>query len=125
MIHSKVMVIDDKVLRIGSANINNRSMGTDTECDLTIEATSASEREKITHIRNRLIADHTGLTPSDVGQAFQRHRACSQHAIFLREVTACARSMTASPILRRWHATSKASPILSIQSLLKPCRPWN
>ena len=44
MIHSKVMVIDDKLLRIGSANINNRSMGTDTECDLTIEASSASER---------------------------------------------------------------------------------
>jgi phospholipase D1/2 len=71
MIHSKVMVIDDKLLRIGSANINNRSMGTDTECDLAIEARSATESEKITEIRNRLIADHTGLTPSEVDQAYR------------------------------------------------------
>lgn len=71
MIHSKVMVIDDKLLRIGSANINNRSMGTDTECDLTIEASSPHEREGITAVRNRLIADHTGLTPVEVGQSWQ------------------------------------------------------
>ena len=30
--------IDDTLLRIGSANINNRSMGFDTECDLSLEA---------------------------------------------------------------------------------------
>jgi phosphatidylserine/phosphatidylglycerophosphate/cardiolipin synthase-like enzyme/uncharacterized membrane protein YdjX (TVP38/TMEM64 family) len=71
MVHSKVMVVDDKLLRIGSANINNRSMGTDTECDLTIEASNASERGTITDIRNRLLADHTGLTPSQIAQAFQ------------------------------------------------------
>ena len=41
MMHSKVMIIDDRFLRIGSANLNNRSMGTDTECDLAIEAGSA------------------------------------------------------------------------------------
>ena len=44
MVHSKVMVIDDTFLRVGSANLNNRSMGADTECDLVIEARSASER---------------------------------------------------------------------------------
>jgi phospholipase D1/2 len=71
MIHSKVMAIDDKLLRIGSANINNRSMGTDTECDLTIEADSVCEREKITAVRNRLIADHTGMTPAEVGEALK------------------------------------------------------
>src|SRR5215813_11504096 len=37
-IHSKVLVVDDEWLRIGSANICNRSMGLDTECDLTFEA---------------------------------------------------------------------------------------
>src|SRR4029078_9320404 len=44
MVHSKVMVIDDRLLRIGSANLNNRSMGTDTECDLAIEAATAEQR---------------------------------------------------------------------------------
>src|SRR5262245_58932634 len=36
MIHSKVMVVDDRFLRVGSANMNNRSMGADTECDLAV-----------------------------------------------------------------------------------------
>src|SRR5262245_17108657 len=38
MVHSKVMVVDDVLLRVGSSNLNNRSMGLDTECDLAIEA---------------------------------------------------------------------------------------
>jgi phospholipase D1/2 len=58
MVHSKVMVIDDRLLRIGSANLNNRSMGTDTECDLVIEADRAETRGQIAAIRNRLIAEH-------------------------------------------------------------------
>ena len=37
-IHSKVMVVDDKLLRVGSANLARRSMGMDTECDLAVEA---------------------------------------------------------------------------------------
>ena len=38
IVHAKLAVIDDVMLRIGSANINNRSTGFDTECDLVIEA---------------------------------------------------------------------------------------
>ena len=37
-VHAKVLVIDDRLLRIGSSNLNNRSMGLDTECDLAIDA---------------------------------------------------------------------------------------
>ena len=33
-LHSKVMIVDDEWLRIGSSNISNRSMGVDTECDV-------------------------------------------------------------------------------------------
>jgi hypothetical protein len=29
-VHSKVMIVDDEIARIGSANLNNRSMGLDT-----------------------------------------------------------------------------------------------
>ena len=61
MIHSKVMVIDDKLLRIGSANINNRSMGTDTECDLTIEAAECGR----TRSRSRISA--TASSPTTRG----------------------------------------------------------
>jgi phospholipase D1/2 len=37
-VHAKVLAIDGRLLRTGSANRNNRSMGLDTECDLAIEA---------------------------------------------------------------------------------------
>ena len=74
MIHSKVMVIDDSFLRIGSANINNRSMGADTECDLAIEAKSRAERRVIVEIRNRLIGEHCGVTAADVAHALKRQR---------------------------------------------------
>ena len=47
MVHSKVMIVDDRLLRIGSANLNNRSMGTDSECDLALEARSEAERAAI------------------------------------------------------------------------------
>jgi phosphatidylserine/phosphatidylglycerophosphate/cardiolipin synthase-like enzyme/uncharacterized membrane protein YdjX (TVP38/TMEM64 family) len=69
MIHSKVMVIDDRFLRIGSANLNNRSMGTDTECDLAIEAAGADQRRMIVDIRDRLVAEHCGVAPEDVSAA--------------------------------------------------------
>jgi phosphatidylserine/phosphatidylglycerophosphate/cardiolipin synthase-like enzyme/uncharacterized membrane protein YdjX (TVP38/TMEM64 family) len=69
MIHSKVMIIDDRFLRIGSANLNNRSMGTDTECDLAIEAVGADERRAIIRIRDCLVAEHCGVKPQDVSAA--------------------------------------------------------
>jgi uncharacterized membrane protein YdjX (TVP38/TMEM64 family) len=60
MVHAKVMIIDDRYLRVGSANLNNRSMATDTECDLFIEAHKPTERAAITDIQNRLLGDHLG-----------------------------------------------------------------
>lgn len=73
MIHSKVMVVDDWFLRVGSANLNNRSMGADTECDLAIEAKSERERTAIVHMRNRLLGEHCGVGAEDVAAALQRH----------------------------------------------------
>lgn len=61
MVHSKVTIVDDTVLRVGSANLNNRSMGTDTECDLALEAHSDTERAAIRRVRARLLADHCGV----------------------------------------------------------------
>jgi phosphatidylserine/phosphatidylglycerophosphate/cardiolipin synthase-like enzyme/uncharacterized membrane protein YdjX (TVP38/TMEM64 family) len=70
MMHSKVMIIDDRFLRVGSANLNNRSMGTDTECDLAIEAASDAERSRVLDIRNRLLADHCGSRVEDLALHF-------------------------------------------------------
>jgi uncharacterized membrane protein YdjX (TVP38/TMEM64 family) len=72
MVHSKVMVIDDVFLRVGSANLNNRSMGTDTECDLAVEAASEDERQRIACVRDRLLADHCGVGVEEVAAAIAR-----------------------------------------------------
>ena len=63
IVHAKLTIIDDTLLRIGSANINNRSLGFDTECDLCLEASgphSADNRAEITRLRNRLLAHWLG-----------------------------------------------------------------
>ena len=73
MVHSKVMIVDDRFLRVGSANLNNRSQGTDTECDLIIEASSAAERSVIRRVRHRLLADHCGTDAALVEVAIDQH----------------------------------------------------
>jgi len=66
-VHSKVLVVDDEFLTIGSANLNNRSMGFDTECNLAIEARGDERiREAIRGFRHRLLAEHLGKAPEDV-----------------------------------------------------------
>jgi phosphatidylserine/phosphatidylglycerophosphate/cardiolipin synthase-like enzyme/uncharacterized membrane protein YdjX (TVP38/TMEM64 family) len=71
MIHSKVMIVDDRLLRVGSANLNNRSMGADTECDLAIEARNDTERRAVLAVRHRLIADHCGVSVAEVERAIE------------------------------------------------------
>jgi uncharacterized membrane protein YdjX (TVP38/TMEM64 family) len=71
MIHAKVMIVDDRLLRVGSANLCNRSMGTDTECDLVVEATDETTRAGIRGVRDRMLAEHLGVTPEQVAIATQ------------------------------------------------------
>jgi phosphatidylserine/phosphatidylglycerophosphate/cardiolipin synthase-like enzyme/uncharacterized membrane protein YdjX (TVP38/TMEM64 family) len=66
MVHSKVMVVDDVLLHVGSSNLNNRSMGLDSECDLAIEAQSAQERAAIRRVRDKLLAHHCGRAGGDL-----------------------------------------------------------
>ena len=65
-VHAKVLVVDDTLLRVGSSNINNRSMGLDTECDLAVEApqdnpSGTALRSGILRVRNTLLAEHLGV----------------------------------------------------------------
>ena len=71
-VHSKAVMIDDVFLRVGSSNLNRRSLGLDTECDLAIEARSAAHREAVAAVRNGLIAEHLGATPQEVEAAYAR-----------------------------------------------------
>jgi phosphatidylserine/phosphatidylglycerophosphate/cardiolipin synthase-like enzyme len=73
-IHSKVMIVDDRLVRVGSANLNNRSFGLDTECDIAVEA-EAHDREARKRIRRflmRLLGEHTGSAAGPFEGAFER-----------------------------------------------------
>lgn len=69
IVHSKVAVFDDQVLRIGSANLNNRSEGFDTECDLVIEGDTANSRRAIAEFRNYLLGHYLDADPSEFSRA--------------------------------------------------------
>jgi phosphatidylserine/phosphatidylglycerophosphate/cardiolipin synthase-like enzyme len=62
-IHSKVLIVDNRLLSVGSANITNRSMGMDTELNLTWEAgpDQTGLAQSIHRVRANLLAEHTGL----------------------------------------------------------------
>ncbi|SNS56588.1 Phosphatidylserine/phosphatidylglycerophosphate/cardiolipin synthase [Geodermatophilus pulveris] len=75
-VHAKVTVVDDRFLRIGSSNLNNRSMGLDTECDVSIEVRpgdprAAEKSAAITGLRDRLLGEHLGVPPSAVAEAVE------------------------------------------------------
>jgi phosphatidylserine/phosphatidylglycerophosphate/cardiolipin synthase-like enzyme len=72
IVHAKLAIIDDDVVRIGSTNLNNRSSGYDTECDLTLEASApgaATARLQIKALRNQEIAHWLGVQAKDVEAA--------------------------------------------------------
>lgn len=70
-VHAKILAVDDTILRVGSSNLNNRSMRLDTECDVAVDCTdsgNAAQRATIADIRNDLIAEHLGITSRKVAQ---------------------------------------------------------
>jgi phosphatidylserine/phosphatidylglycerophosphate/cardiolipin synthase-like enzyme len=76
-IHSKVLVVDDRFLSVGSANTNNRSMGLDTELNVSWEAESPGEAERIAAIRRarvNLLIEHTGRGDEASRRALRRRR---------------------------------------------------
>jgi phospholipase D1/2 len=74
-LHSKLMLADGTFLRIGSANVANRSMGLDTECDLAIETREPRVGAAVDGLRDRLLGEHLGVEPDAVADAIGRRRS--------------------------------------------------
>lgn len=75
-VHAKVAIVDDRFLRVGSSNLNNRSLGLDSECDVIIDAALEANRdtpEDIARVRTRLLAEHLGVDEQTFADAFARH----------------------------------------------------
>ena len=71
-VHAKILIVDDQLLRIGSSNLNNRSVGLDSECDLAIEASDERTSAAIRDLRDDLIAEHVGADAKAVRSAVEQ-----------------------------------------------------
>jgi phospholipase D1/2 len=80
-IHAKSLVVDDRLVRIGSSNTSNRSMGVDTECDLAIESRNPAEAAAIAGYRDRLLGEHLGCGAAQVAAAIKAHDGSLLRAI--------------------------------------------
>ena len=85
-VHSKLMLVDDQWLRVGSANFASRSMGLDTECDLVIAAgDSADARAGMVSARNALLAEHLGVAPGDLEKALEAAGSVGAAVMYLSQ----------------------------------------
>lgn len=69
-VHAKLLIVDDRLLRVGSSNTSNRSMGLDTECDLAIAAPENNpSREFIRDVRHTLLCEHLDCDKAAIEEA--------------------------------------------------------
>jgi len=73
-IHAKLLLVDDRFLTVGSANTTNRSMGLDTEVNVSWEASYGQEAliQSIRQARVSLLAEHAGVDPQQEGYRLSR-----------------------------------------------------
>lgn len=80
-VHAKLMIVDDEILRIGSANMNNRSLGLDSECDIFIDTArpgNSSAAPSIRSLRASLLAEHCGLSEEKVLELLDQGKSMRQ-----------------------------------------------
>ncbi|HEY7240552.1 MAG TPA: VTT domain-containing protein [Burkholderiales bacterium] len=115
-VHSKMMVVDDRELRVGSANLCKRSMGMDTECDVLIESRGQAEvAEVIRGLRERLIAEHLGVASALFREA--REKAGSLHGA-IDALRGDGRSLRELDDMKEW-----PEALMSIASVADPGEP--
>jgi phospholipase D1/2 len=115
-VHSKMIIVDDAIVRIGSANLANRSMGLDTECDLTIEARGREDvRAAICDLRAQLLGEHLGFDGARVRETIERTGSLRDAIDLLQRNDRTLKPVPESP---------QVSPaVLSVVSVADPEKP--
>ncbi|WP_374405835.1 phospholipase D-like domain-containing protein [Pelagerythrobacter sp.] len=119
-VHAKLTIVDDRVLRIGSANFNNRSMGLDSECDVFIDCDRPGNGhacEGIGALRRSLLAEHCGLEEDEVARLLEA--AGSMHRLIADHGQAEGRSLRPYDVPE----LSETEEKLADSTLLDPERP--
>ncbi|MCJ2188261.1 phospholipase D-like domain-containing protein [Novosphingobium beihaiensis] len=118
-VHAKLMIIDDEILRVGSANMNNRSMGLDSECDVFIDTARPANGHAgaaITRLRLRLLAEHCGAGTETVRSRIERHGSM---AAMIDSLAGSGKHLAPLPLKH----LSEAERALGLSGLLDPERP--
>ena len=118
-VHAKLMIVDDEIVRVGSANMNNRSLGLDSECDVFIDAArpgNAHAGPVIERLRHTLLAEHVGMTRRQVAERL----AANPSMIALIESAGSKGKYLAPFALRELTDTEKT---VADSALLDPERP--
>jgi len=68
-LHSKLVIGDDREINLGSANTSNRSMGFDSELNLSLLGDRDEARQAIAAMRHELLGEHLGCPPETVARA--------------------------------------------------------
>ncbi|WP_347303780.1 phospholipase D-like domain-containing protein [Croceibacterium sp. TMG7-5b_MA50] len=79
-VHAKLTIVDDEIIRIGSANWNNRSMGLDSECDVFIDCARPGNGDcgaTIRDLRLDLLGEHVDLSRDEIGALVEQHGSMS------------------------------------------------
>jgi phospholipase D1/2 len=115
-VHAKLMIVDDDIVRIGSANLANRSMGLDTECDLAIAAQGRIEVEDaIRQLRCELMGEHLGAQAADVQAAVERTGNLAGAIDLLQRPERTLKELTSLPQV--------SDAVLNVASVADPERP--
>lgn len=97
-LHSKLLIVDDRLLVVGSANLCNRSLRLDTECNLAIEAQDEADRAAVLRARDALLGEHLGC---DAATFAERARALGSVSAAIDALNGGARrleSLTVEPV---------------------------
>ena len=93
-VHSKAMVVDDRQLRVGSANLCNRSMGMDTECDVLIESRGDPKVASVIRgLRDRLLAEHLAVPVGTFSEVLKDTKSLHQTIAALRSESRTLREL--------------------------------
>ena len=96
-VHAKLMVVDDRLLIVGSANLARRSMGLDTETDLALEAADEADRQAIVARARHAARRASRLPARAAGRGDRRARLAGRGARCAERRPAAARDAGRRP----------------------------
>jgi phosphatidylserine/phosphatidylglycerophosphate/cardiolipin synthase-like enzyme len=117
-IHSKVLLVDDRLLAVGSANLTNRSLLLDSELTLAFEETERPDGEvarAVARLRAELLGEHAGVLPD------LEFFACDGLVARLDTLLASGKSRLALRQIDEELAT--VTPVVHLEQLFDPQKP--